>query len=240
MISVKQLLYKTDLRLNKAATNDHQSIPVEDKLFATNEAQLKLIKKKVSTNNIYQLGLDSFKKRYEDLQNLVVQSESVTKLKEGKDSYNYYQFDINKLQSKYLFGISLVAMCSKDTCTNRAVNIAKIIKHADLDIYMKNSNYFPSFEYQETIALLSNDKVYIYTDGSFKVDKVYISYLKYPQKIDLEGYIDLDGNPSITQDCELDEFLEDELLDLIQLELAINTENIPSIQGAEIKLKTNE
>jgi len=239
MISVKQLLYKTDLRQNKLATNDHQEIPVEDKLFSINEQQLKLIKKKISTNNIYQIGLDGFKKRYEDLQNLIIQSEEAL-VKKGKDSFDYFLLDTTTLKNKYLFFISLTAICTKGKCTERPLAITKIVKHADLQTTMKNSNDVPSFESQETIAIISGDKIYIYTDGTFDINKVYITYLKYPQKVDLEGYIDLEGNPSITQDCELHEFLEDELLDLVQLDLALNTENIPSAQGAEIKSKTNE
>lgn len=240
MISIKQILYKTDLRLNKVATNDHQSIPVEDKLFAANEAQLKLFKKKISTNNLYQVGFDGFKKRYEDLQNFVIQSEKVTNLKKHKDQFTYFTFDVNKLKHKYLFLIGLTAICSKGTCKERPLAITKIVKHADLQMKMKNSNYSPSFEYQESLALIAEDIISIYTDGTFDIDYVYVSYIRYPIKMDLEGYIDLDGNPSITQDCELDEYLEDELLDLIQLELALNTENIPSTQGAEIKIKNNE
>ena len=240
MISVKQLIYKTKLRLNKLATNDHQDIPVEDILFSANEQQIKLVKKKVSQNNIYQLGLDSFKKRYQDLQNLIVQSEEYSEPKKGTDTYTFYKVDTSKLKNNWFFFIGLTAVCTKGKCKDRPLAITKLIEHADLQTMMNNTNYSPSFEYQETIALLSGDEIYIYTDGTFEVTKVYITYLKYPQKIDLEGYIDLEGNPSITKDSELDEFLEDELLDLIQLDLAINTENMPSIQGAEIKLKTNE
>lgn len=240
MISVKQLIYKTRLRLNKLATNDHQDIPVEDILFSANEQQIKLVKKKVSQNNIYQLGLDSFKKRYQDLQNLIVQSEEYLNPTKGKDTYSFYKIDTSKLKHDWFFFIGITAMCTKGECKNRPLAITKLIDHADLQTMMNNTNYSPSFEYQETIALLSGNEIFIYTDGSFEVTKVYITYLKYPQKIDLEGYVDLEGNPSITQNSELDEFLEDELLDLIQLDLAINTENIPSLQGAEIKLKTNE
>lgn len=240
MISVKQLIYKTKLRLNKLATNDHQDIPVEDILFSLNEQQIKLIKRKVSTNNIYQLGLDSFKKRYQDLQNLIVQGEEFNKPTKGKDIYNYYKVDTSKLKHNWFFFIGLTAICTKQNCKDRPLAVTKLIEHADLQTMMNNTNYSPSFEYQETLALLSGDDLYIYTDGSFEITKVFVTYLKYPQKIDLEGYVDLDNNPSITQDCELGDFLEDELLDLVQLDLAISTENIPSIQGADIKLKTNE
>lgn len=240
MISVKQLLYKTDLRLNKVATNDHQNIPDEDKLFVINENQIKLIKKKISTNNIYQLGLDGFRKRYEDLQNLIIQSEKSSKLKKGKDRYNYFLFDTKDLKNKCFSPIGITAMCSKGECKDRAVAISKVVKHANLQTDMANSNYFPSFEYQETIALESEDKIYIYTDGTFDVDYVFISYLRYPKKVDLEGYVDLDGNDSVTQDCELQEFLEDELLDMVQMDLAISTENPSALVGSQIKEKNNE
>lgn len=113
MISVKQLIYKTKLRLNKLATNDHQDIPVEDILFSANEQQIKLVKKKVSQNNIYQLGLDSFKKRYQDLQNLIVQSEEYSKPKKGTDTYTFYKVDTSKLKNNWFFFIGLTAVCTK-------------------------------------------------------------------------------------------------------------------------------
>ena len=73
MIPVDSLLYKIDQRLNKLSTNDHQQIQLEDKILALNEAQIKLIKQKVDGQSTASgLGLDSFKKRYEDLQNRMV------------------------------------------------------------------------------------------------------------------------------------------------------------------------
>ena len=73
MISVDSLLYKIDQRLNKLSTNEHQQIQLEDKILALNEAQIKLIKQKIDNiSTVSQMGLDSFKKRYEDLQSLVV------------------------------------------------------------------------------------------------------------------------------------------------------------------------
>jgi hypothetical protein len=73
MIPVDSLLYKIDQKLNKLSTNEHQQIPLEDKILALNEAQIKLIKQKVDGfSTVSGLGLDAFKKRYEDLQRLVV------------------------------------------------------------------------------------------------------------------------------------------------------------------------
>ena len=73
MIPVDSLLYKIDQKLNKLSTNEHQQIPLEDKILSLNEAQIKLIKQKVDGFSVVSgLGLDSFKKRYEDLQRLVI------------------------------------------------------------------------------------------------------------------------------------------------------------------------
>ena len=73
MIPVDSLLYKIDQRLNKLSTNEHQQIQLEDKILALNEAQIKLIKQKLDGQSTVSWSwLDAFKKRYEDLQRLVV------------------------------------------------------------------------------------------------------------------------------------------------------------------------
>ena len=51
MILVDSLLYKIDQKLNKLSSNVHQQIPLEDKILALNEAQLKLIKQKLTGLN---------------------------------------------------------------------------------------------------------------------------------------------------------------------------------------------
>ena len=73
MIPVDSLLYKIDQKLNKLSTNEHQQIQLEDKILALNEAQIKLIKQKVDGLSVTSgLGMDAFKKRYEDLQSLIM------------------------------------------------------------------------------------------------------------------------------------------------------------------------
>ena len=73
MIQVDSLLYKIDQKLNKLSSNTHQQIQLEDKILALNEAQIKLIKQKVDGFSVVSgMGLDAFKKRYEDLQRLVI------------------------------------------------------------------------------------------------------------------------------------------------------------------------
>lgn len=242
MISVKQLVYKLDMKLNSIVSSEFQSIPLENKILALREATLKLIKKKINTNNNLQAGLDTNKKRYEDLQILAVPYEKITVTK-SSDLHTSYAADLTSLQNKYMFPLDMYCIANKGNCEGRIIYIKFVAKHADLGTLMANNHYNPSFLYQETLAVVSEDKMFIYgndADGDFEITDLYLAYLRYPVPVDLEGYFDFDGNPSQTVDCELEEYLEDELLDLAVLELAIDTTNNPAIQGSDIRLKTNE
>jgi hypothetical protein len=64
--------------------------------------------------------------------------------------------------------------------------------------------------------------------------------MRYPKYINKEGYVMLDGQDSFDQDCELETYLEDELLDLTVQNLAMYTENQSAVQSAQFRIQTNE
>jgi hypothetical protein len=243
MIPVDSLLYKIDQRLNKLSTNDHQQIQLEDKILALNEAQIKLIKQKVDgQSTVSGLGLDAFKKRYEDLQSLVVtyNNQPLT-LAIKNEELNQWVANLHLLTPKYMFYIDSYVLADKGRCKDRKVWINRdLAKHSDLQFILNNVHYKPSFEYQETFNFLSSDEISIFTDGTFTPSKVYISYMRYPEYIDKTGYIKFDGTPSTDQDCELELYLEDELLDLTVQNLAMYTENQSAVQNSAYRIQTNE
>jgi len=243
MIPVDSLLYKIDQKLNKLSTNDHQQIPLEDKILALNEAQIKLIKQKVDGDStVSGLGLDAFKKRYEDLQSLVVTyDKGVLALTEADSILHRWEANIHTLEPKYMFYIDSYILASKGRCVNRQIWINRdLAKHGDLQFIVNNTHYKPSFEYQETFNWLSSDAISVFTDGTFTPSNIYIMYMRYPEYINKEGYIMLDGNPSFDNDCELETYLEDELLDLTVQNLAMYTENQSAVQNSAFRIKTNE
>lgn len=243
MISVDSLLYKIDQRLNKLSTNDHQQIQLEDKILALNEAQIKLIKQKVDGISIVSgLGFDAFKKRYEDLQSLVITyNNQPLDLSIKNIQLNQWAAKLHQLSPKYMFYVDSYVIADKGRCKDRRIWINKeLSKHGDLTLLLTNDHYKPSFEYQETFNLLSSDEISIFTDGTFTPSKIYISYMRYPVYIDKSGYIKFDGTPSIDQDCELETYLEDELLDLTVENLAMYTENASAVQSAQLRIQTNE
>jgi hypothetical protein len=243
MIPVDSLLYKIDQKLNKLSTNEHQVVNLEDKILALNEAQIKLIKQKVdgwSTNSGY--GMDAFKKRYEDLQSLVVtyNNQPLTLALKNAE-LNQWFANIHLLNPRYMFYVDSYVIADKGRCTNRKIWINRdLAKHGDLQFCLNNIHYKPSFEYQETFNFLSSDEISIFTDGTFIPKTINISYMRYPQYINKTGYIMLDGLPSYDQDCELETYLEDELLDLTVQNLAMYTENQSAVQSSIYRIQTNE
>jgi hypothetical protein len=243
MIPVDSLLYKIDQKLNKLSTNEHQQINLEDKILALNEAQIKLIKQKVDgTNTISGLGLDAFKKRYEDLQSLVVTyNHQPLDLTLMNAELNQWKANIHLLTPKYMFYIDSYVIADKGRCTDRKIWINRdLAKHGDLQYCLNNTHYRPSFEYQETFNFISSDEISIFTDGTFIPKQIYISYMRYPVYINKEGYVMLDGQDSYDQNCELETYLEDELLDLTVQNLAMYTENQSAVQSAQFRIQTNE
>jgi hypothetical protein len=243
MIPVDSLLYKIDQKLNKLSTNEHQQIQLEDKILALNEAQIKLIKQKVDGFSVATgLGLDSFKKRYEDLQSLVITyNHQPLELTLKNKELNQWFANIHLLDPKYMFYIDSYVIADKGRCKDRKIWINRdLAKHGDLQFILNNDHYKPSFEYQETFNFLSSDEISIFTDGEFIPKDIYVSYMRYPQYINKEGYIMLDGLPSYNQDCELELYLEDELLDLTVQNLAMYTENQSAVQNSMYRIQTNE
>ena len=243
MIPVDSLLYKIDQKLNKLSTNEHQQIQLEDKILALNEAQIKLIKQKVDGfSTVSGLGLDSFKKRYEDLQSLVITyNNQPLSLQVKNKELNQWFANLNKLEPKYMFYVDSYVLADKGRCKDRKIWINRdLAKHGDLQFILNNDHYKPSFEYQETFNFLSSDEISIFTDGTFVPKTIQISYMRYPKYINKEGYIMLDGNPSFDEDCELELYLEDELLDLTVQNLAMYTENQSAVQNSVYRIQTNE
>ena len=243
MIPVDSLLYKIDLKLNKLSSNEHQQIQLENKILALNEAQIKLIKQKLDgQNTVSGLGFDAFKKRYEDLEKLIENYEDhPLDLIETNKVLHKWTASLSGVSPAYMFYVDSYILADKGKCKNRRVKInPDLARHGDIQILLENDHTKPSFEYQETFNIIASDEISIFTDGSFLPSKLYLSYIRYPQYIDKAGYIKLDNTPSTDVDCELKNYLEDELVDLAVENLAMYTENTSAAQSAQFRIKTDE
>lgn len=241
MIPIKELLYDIDLKLNKIGSNEHQGIDLENKIIVINDAIINIIKTKFSENNLYKSGLDSFQKRYNDLEGLIVKDKELI-LKDEGSPLNIWSADLSKLTPEYMLGIpgSEYITATKGSCSDRILAVTTLAKHGSIHTILRNSNTRPSFEYQETVGTISGHKWQVYTDGSFKPNKLYLWYIKYPVKVDFPGYDHFDGSASKEVNSELPYYLKEEIVDIAVRNLALSTENQSAVQSSQIRIQTGE
>jgi len=242
MIPVQNLLFTIDTKANRLSNLRGQFIPNETKIDLLNRAQLKLVLKKINPNNVHQLGMDAFSKRYADLQNFQVIYEKLTLTAAPGDVLNSYSVPFAAISNRMLVPTTSYVLATKGNCKDRILDVIDFMKHGDTRMLLKSPHYQSSFSYQEVLGAIATDKIYIYSDAqnTFVPSELYLSYLRYPKSMDIAGYIHLDGTPSTTVNCELEDYLEDELIDIVVTELGDATANQELSQYSRVRTKDNE
>lgn len=240
MINVEELLYDIDLKLNKIGSNEHQNIELENKIIALNDAQINLVKTKFSENNVFKMGLDSFQKRYNDLETLI-EKDKFLPLTEDKNPLKSYSCNLELLKPEYMLGVpgSEYILADKGGCKSHPL-VVNQVKHGNINVVLNNTNTKPSFEYQEVPGVISGHRWQIFTDGTFKPTRFHLWYIRYPKKVDYTGYEHFDGKPSTKIDSELPYYLKEEIVDIAVRNLAMSTENANAVQYSQYKQQTNE
>lgn len=225
MIPIVTLMYELDMKLNNLSSNKHQEIETPNKIIALNQAQIQYVKKRHGKNNIYQNSFDTGIKRYEDLEFLVVPHKEFDLIEaDFAKEYSPYYVNLDKDIDDYFLYVDSYSLAKKGSCDNHPV-VNRVIKHSDLPVFYKNTQYKPSFEYQEALATISDKKFIVYTDNTFSLNKLYLSYIRYPVKVDFQGYIHFNGQVSYNVDSEFPLSAKDEILNLAVLELSLDTTN---------------
>lgn len=161
-----------------------------------------------------------------------------------KTDYKLKRVDKNKLSDKFELPhdffrrVGAYALTKKDKCKHIYMDIW-FRKPKDIGVLLKNDNQNPSFEFQETIATLSNNSLTVYKDN-FDIEDVYLSYYFEPKDIDIEGYIHIDGTKSNNIETELDNFLIEEILNRAAEEAVRNYESLEQTQLAMQRQQRNE
>ena len=236
MIPVEELIYEFKLTLNKVNRQDNIDIPIEDIIVYLNKAQVSWIKTKINPNNVYKVGYESIRKRIDDLQVLKVPNVPLKPNKTNDLFHLGYDCPL-KDAANYMFYISSYAMGKKGKCS--VPMTIDLIRHGELTTKYLDNNYNPSFEWRYTFATLGNDNLTVYTDGKFTVEQVYITYLRYPLDIDVQGYVKFDGTNSVNQNSELPEYAKSDLVDLAVKFAAQSTDNQAQAVFAEDRLNKN-
>lgn len=162
-----------------------------------------------------------------DIQELLV-SELLLKPSEIKNNYIIYLLPDN------YFNYSEVKLkCSKQGITKLVY--AYNIHPKELNVYLQDEFSKPSFEWEETITTVSGNKLYVYK-SDFEVEECYLSYYKSADKIELKGYVKLDGSLSKDINIDLSSIYQRQVLDRVAKEISREFEDVNKFQLAQERL----
>lgn len=138
-----------------------------------------------------------------------------------------------ELPENYYWYASTSVVFSKGNC--KKIGYVDLVHPKEPEIYLKDANNSPSFDWNYSIAELTNSTYKVYKDD-FTIDSVNLTYWKTPTKIDLAGYKNLvNGEDSQDIDSELSEIYLMEILDNVCLEIAREFENGNTFQLAQTR-----
>ncbi len=204
------VVYKYKLESNKLDSQDFIDLPLPTILMIINKTILGYVDAIYGINNIFRQGVESFQRRIDDLQVLIVNDlPNITYIDEGDNIFT------GTLPDNYLHLLRSYSLATKDLCIDRALRNIQY-SHDELnDILISKDPYrYPSFEWQELPINLAQNKIFAYTDSTFTPTELNIQYLKYPVQIDLAGYTHIDGTPSSNVDSELEDYLMEDVITL--------------------------
>lgn len=200
-------------KLNKIDSEKYRNVRPEEIDLYLNEGMELLIKSKVE-------GFEVTQKLIEDLQPLLVKSETDPQQPLAPSSVvdNTYIFDLSVLGTvdsklKYLYHMRSSVLADKDSCKNVSL-ITRQTQTDDLSEVLVSEFYSPSFEWREVPIVFADNKIYVYSDGSFEITYLKLDYLKRPLRMAnpqavkngagiVIGYNHPDGTPAVQQDCEI-------------------------------------
>jgi hypothetical protein len=230
-MNIQELHYSFNLKVDKVDSLNEDSFNDVERDWILNYAISVFVKQRFGTTNVKKGGLETSTKRIDDLRSLHKKQFEITPT---LYSTNLYEAALNNITNPstlvvpkdYWFTTRLRADVRSGTCTkNVGVNTTQT---DDLNEALTYKFYKPSFKWGRLLATFNDDSVdnenpddilgsiFLHTD-SFEVVKLYIDYIKMPNRVWLGTYNTLDGNYVVGNNpiqCDLPDHTHEELTTL--------------------------
>lgn len=142
-----------------------------------------------------------------------------------------------RLPEDYFDFANLSVIATKGACSNKRLFTFEA-KSEDLEELLADESNKPSFEWRETFYLLSNQTVAVYKTD-FEISKSLLSYYRYPKKVDIKGYTNLNNQPSTSIDPEFDDKVVNKILLAMSKEFSANNGDTAGFQINNSRLFSN-
>lgn len=181
---------KINLRMNKSASDDYDNLWSYVKQEAFNKGVLEWVRRQKHGKNVTQEGDEETDIRVDDLQ-VLLKVDSMTIRDKG------LYVESNKLPSDYLFHKRVTPVVSKGNCNSVTIK-SHLKEEANVDDLLPS---LPSFSFEETFHTLIGNKIHLYHNKDFTVEKLMLTYYRKPKVYDFKKLSDtIEFNDNI---CEM-------------------------------------
>ena len=167
-MTVRQVSAKIDIRLNKGASADYDHTWSYIKEEAFNKAVNEWVRRQKHGVNMLKEGDEETDFKVDDLQ-VLLKADDVSPRNKGIYS------EIT-LPSDYLYFKRATPIASKGNCSGVRLR-SYFREEANVDVLM----HVPSFKFEETFHTAIGNKIHIYHNKDFNVDKVLLTYYRKPK-----------------------------------------------------------
>lgn len=238
-MDIRGMHYDLKQKLNKIDSHQHRNLRVPEIDWKLNEALEIFIKIVAEPRLNSYLGFEVNQRTIDDIRTLVVNSHILTPT--TIDDSTYY---VN-LPQNYMFYVSSEIEIKKGICPSKYVR-STVVQHDDK--HKNNTFYSSSFEWNTVNIRFYENKIKIFTDTTFTVERMSLDFIKKPlyihnaQDYQPTGSYYLPDNITLLsgfQNCELPEHTHREIVD-IAVRLIAGDLSLADFQLKESKLRLNQ
>ena len=176
------LRLKLKQRLNKLSSNDYDNIENWQIIEAFNKAQVEWVRRMLHGNNLYKEGDELSKRRIDDLQILLTELPLT-----GTSNSKYFQ-TANFPPSNYLEYKSVSTNAVTECCTEPRSMTIYLGEEANVNLYLRDPQKRPDFEWGETFLTMINNTIRIYV-RDFTIVNPVLTYYRQPRAIEFAGVL---------------------------------------------------
>ncbi len=218
MITIEEAKDRYKIKAEKNGINDGLTTDNYRFCLNFNESQNKYL-----TLHLQQRGKDDI--RY--IQNFLVLDKEIkpTKTETYKTIFDLPIYVENQL---HYFDLSSARGIGKKGVCKDFIELTKI-ETENINEILYNEYLKPSFDWREAPYTINSNSITIYTDDTFKVDKVLLNYYRYPNQIRLVNPDNPESGFDLTRQIEWDDKSLDDIISIMVSNFDIK-QNSPRFQ----------
>jgi len=229
-MNVAEVAIKIKEALNKLDSSDYDNFECWQIRNAYNKEQREWSRRQIIGANQSQSGDEETSFKIDDIQILLK-----TKPLKGKNYKRYFESDV--LPADY-FAMKRVTPYVTTTCGSNNF-VSNLKEEGNVDDLLADWATQPAPEMEETFHTFIGNKIRVYTNNKFKVDKIDLTYYRYPREIDFTGCEHIDGSSGTNVDPEFKDDIVDIIIDGAASILAGDIESLNQLQITKQRSNTN-